>query len=124
MNAHETGEASTLFERYFAEGDLDGLMSLYENDAVFPTANATATGGDEIRQRLKAYLDSGARLVFGEPLVFAAGELALVHTPWTMQMPNGSNSEGTTAEVLRRQADGTWKFVIDNPDGAALLKHA
>ena len=124
MNAHEPGEASTLFERYFAEGDLDGLMSLYENDAVFPTANATATGVEEIRQTLKAYLDSGAKLVFGRPLVFSAGELALVHTSWTMHMPNGSSSEGATAEVLRRQVDGTWRFVIDNPDGTALLKHA
>jgi ketosteroid isomerase-like protein len=124
MNAHEPGEASTLFERYFAEGDLDSLMSLYEKEAVFPTANATSTGWDEIRQTLKAYLDSGAKLVFGESLVFPAGELALVHTPWTMHMPNGSSSEGATAEVLRRQADGKWKFVIDNPDGTALLKHA
>ena len=124
MNAYEPGEASTLFERYFAEGDLDGLMSLYESEAVFPTATATATGRDEIRHTLKAYLDSGAKLVFGEPLVFPVGELALVHTPWTMHMPSGSSSEGATAEVLRRQADGTWKFVIDNPDGTALLKHA
>jgi hypothetical protein len=77
-----------------------------------------------IRQTLKAYLDSGAKLAFGEPLVFPAGELALVHTPWTMHMLNGSSSEGATAEVLRRQGDGTWKFVIDNPDGTALLKHA
>jgi ketosteroid isomerase-like protein len=124
LNAHEPGEVSTLFERYFAEGDLDGLMSLYENGAVFPTANATATGRDEIRQTLKAYLDSGAKLVFGEPLVFPAGELALVHTPWTMHMQSGSRSEGATAEVLRRQADGSWKFVIDSPDGTALLEHA
>ena len=29
-----------------------------------------------------------------------------------------------TAEVLRRQADGRWKFVIDNPDGPALIGHS
>ena len=108
MSAHEPGEASTLFERYFADGDLDGLMSLYENEAVFPTTRATATGQDEIRQTLKAYLDLGATLVFGPSLVFPAGDLALIHTPWTMHMPNGSSSEGATAEVVRRQADGTW----------------
>lgn len=28
MSAREPGEASALFERYFAEGDLDALMSL------------------------------------------------------------------------------------------------
>ena len=56
--------------------------------------------------------------------MFPAGDLALIHTPWTMHMPNGSSSEGATAEVVRRQADGTWKYIIDNPDGTALLKHA
>ena len=26
-----------------------------------------------------------------------------------------------TAEVVRRQDDGTWKYVIDNPDAAGVL---
>lgn len=124
MSAREPGETSTLFERYFADGDLDGLMSLYENEAVFPTARATATGPDEIRQTLKAYLDSGAKLVFGQSLVFIAGDLALIHSPWTMHKADGSSSEGVTAEVVRRQTDGSWKYIIDNPDGSALLSHS
>lgn len=123
MHAFEPAEASTLFERYFADGDLDGLMSLYEDDAVFPTPHGTSTGPDEIRATLKAYLDSGAELQFGKSLVFSVGDLALIHTPWTMQMPDGSTSEGATAEVVRRQSDGSWKYVIDNPDGTALLDH-
>ena len=124
MSAREPGETSTLFGRYFADGDLDGLMSLYENEAVFPTARATATGPDEIRQTLKAYLDSGAKLVFGRSLVFIAGDLALIHSPWTMHKADGSSSEGVTAEVVRRQTDGSWKYIIDNPDGSALLSHS
>jgi ketosteroid isomerase-like protein len=123
MSAREPAEASTAFERYFADGDLDGLMSLYEPDAVFPTAHGTSTGHDEIRATLKAYLDSGAKLAFGQSLVFPAGDLALIHTPWTMQMPDGSAPTGATAEVVRRQADGSWKYIIDNPDGTALLDH-
>ena len=123
MSAHEPADASASFERYFANGDLEGLMSLYEKDAVFPTTHGISTGHDEIRTTLKAYLDSGAKLAFGESLVFPAGDLALIHTPWTMQMPDGSTAEGATAEVVRRQADGTWMYIIDNPDGTALLKH-
>ena len=38
----------------------------------------------EIRTTLKAYLDSGAKLEFGETLVFAAGDLALMHTGWAL----------------------------------------
>jgi len=123
MSAREPAEASTLFERYFADSDLTGLMSLYEEDAVFPTPHGTSTGHDQIRATLKAYLDSGAKLVFGESLVFPAGDLALIHTPWTMQMPDGSTPTGATAEVVRRQPDGSWMYIIDNPDGTALLSH-
>lgn len=123
MTAREPAEVSARFERCFAERDLEGLMALYEDDAVFPTPRGTSTGHDEIRATLAAYLDSGATLVFGESLVFPAGDLALIHTPWTMRMPDGSSPEGATAEVVRRQADGSWKYVIDNPDGTALLHH-
>src|SRR5688572_7277980 len=115
MSASEPGQASSLFEKYFADGDLEALMSLYEADAVFPTHSGTATGHDQIRQTLKGYLDSGAKLTFGESLVFPAGDLALIHTPWTMTMADGSTAEGATAEVVRRQPDGSWKYIIDNP---------
>jgi ketosteroid isomerase-like protein len=123
MSEHEPAEASRLFERLFAAGDLDALMALYEDDAVFPTPHGTSTGQAAIRATLKAYLDSGAQLAFGESLVFIAGDLALMHTPWTMKMPDGSSPTGATAEVVRRQSDGSWKYVIDNPDGSALLGH-
>ena len=123
MKALEPAEASVLFERCFADGDLDGMMSLYEEGAAFPTPHGTSTGHEQIRATLKAYVDSGAKLAFGESLVFVAGDLALVHTPWTMTMPDGSTPGGATAEVVRRQSDGSWKYVIDNPDGSALLGH-
>ena len=35
----------------------------------------------------------------------------------------GSTPTGATAEVVRRQPDGSWKCIIDNPDGTALLSH-
>ena len=123
MSEFQPAETSRLFERYFADGDLDGLMSLYEEDAVFPTPHGTSTGHDEIRATLRASLESGAQLEFGDSLVFSSGNLALIHTPWTMRMPDGSTPGGATAEVVRRQSDGAWKYVIDNPDGTALLDH-
>jgi ketosteroid isomerase-like protein len=113
----------SLFERCFADGDLDGMMSLYEEGAVFPTPHGASRGHEQIRATLKAYLDSGAKLVFGQSLVFVAGDLALMRTPWTMTMPDGASPAGATAEVVRRQVDGSWKYVIDNPDGSALLSH-
>ncbi|MES0883117.1 helix-turn-helix domain-containing protein [Roseibium sp. SCP14] len=34
---------------------------------------------------------------------------------------NSIKGEGLSIAVLRRQADGSWKMVIDNPHGSRLL---
>jgi ketosteroid isomerase-like protein len=53
--------------------------------------------------------------------VVAAGEIALVCGRWTMQAtgPDGHPIQlaGHFTDVVRRQADGRWLFVIDNPYG-------
>lgn len=47
------------------------------------------------------------------------GDTALTQNKWTMKAtgPDGSPVDlaGQSAEVMRRQADGNWKFLIDNP---------
>ncbi len=52
--------------------------------------------------------------------VLEADDLALVVGTWTFE---GTGPDGEpvrlSADVLRRQADGTWRFVIDNPWGTA-----
>jgi ketosteroid isomerase-like protein len=48
-----------------------------------------------------------------------AGDIALVSSEWVLKDPgpDGKPVEltGTSAEVAGRQADGTWKFVVDRP---------
>ena len=124
MSAINPGEASKLFEARFAAGDIDGLMELYEEDAVFTNAQGAHGGSEAVRAVLGGYLSSGASIAMNESVAFEAGDLALVHWSWTMDFPDGRVAEGATAEVLRRQEDGSWKFIIDNPDGPALIAHA
>ena len=123
MGASRPNEASRLFEERFASSDLDGLMDLYEDGAVFTNAQGAHEGSDAIREVLAGYLSTGASIAMNDSVSFEAGELALVHWAWTMAFPDGRVAEGATAEVLRRQSDGSWKFIIDNPDGPALIGH-
>lgn len=116
-------QASKSFEVLFGAGDLEGLMELYEADAVFTNARGAFVGPNAIREVLQGYLDTGATITMNDSVVFESGELALVHWSWTMNFTDGRVATGATAEVLRRQGDGSWKFVIDNPDGAALISH-
>jgi ketosteroid isomerase-like protein len=60
-------------------------------------------------------------LTLKNSVVFEVDNIALVHWSWTVSRSDGSVMEGVSAEVLRRQADGSWKFLIDNSDGSALV---
>ena len=97
--------------RFFVQranaGDLEGLVALYESDAVLAVpGGAPASGADAIRLALRRFLD-GRPTVSGESQpALRFGDLALTSTRF-----NG----GATAEVARRQPDGTWLWVIDQP---------
>lgn len=112
---------SRLFEARLRAGDVDGLEDLYEPGAVFADYDGAVTGWPAIRAAHRGFLDRGHELTLNEHVVFEAGDLALVHWSWTVRTTEGSTIDGASAEVLRRQPDGSWRFVIDNSDGAALI---
>ena len=103
-------------------GNLEALMSLYEADAAFAVQPGTlAHGPSGVRQSLAAFIAMKGTLDLKVTRVLEAGGLALVAGTWsfTGTAPDGSpvTLTGHNADVLRRQADGSWRFVIDNPWG-------
>ena len=100
-------------------GDFDGTVDLYEPSGVFVDLDGTVPA-PSVAATHRAFVEAGNRLVLGEAVTFTADDIALVHWSWTVETPDGTIS-GTSAEVLRRRPDGTWRFVIDNSDGAAHL---
>ncbi len=111
----------------FNAGDLDGLVNtLYEDDAVFfpsPT-DAPVSGKAAVADSLKEYLATGGTVSVVDTTAVKNGDIALTHTHWRLDIPGGEAMEGVTAEIVRRQPDGTWKYVIDNPWGGAVLQPA
>jgi uncharacterized protein (TIGR02246 family) len=123
MPAREPEEAHRLWTERFKAGDLEGLLALYEPTATLIAQPGQAAGGTAaIREALSGFL--GLKLAFemleSKPAI-RAKDLALLHSSWTMSGtgPDGNpmNLSGTTADVVRRQSDGTWLFAIDNPWG-------
>lgn len=109
-----------LFE-FLEAGDLDRAVDLYEPDAVFIDQDRRYAGREAIRGAHERFLGEGIRVHLHESAVFEAGDLALVHWSWTATDGDSWSIDGTSAEVLRRQPDGTWKFIIDNSDGPAVI---
>ncbi|MEM7222294.1 MAG: nuclear transport factor 2 family protein [Pseudomonadota bacterium] len=88
-------------------GDVEGMAALYEPDAVLDSGEGQVIHGKAAIRAFFAELSaSGSKFAAGRqsPAV-VSGDLALTST----RLPDGS----VTAEVARRQSDGTWLWVID-----------
>lgn len=105
-------------------GDLDGLAELYEDDAAFVVQpGLVVTGTAAVRQATADLLAVRPSATLEVREVVRAGDVALLISSWhlTGSAADGSAVDvgGQTSDVVRRQADGTWKFAIDNPWGDA-----
>lgn len=100
-----------LFREFVAAGDFGALASLYEADAVLALPPGEQTAGNEaIAEVFRKLLSEGPGGGGGGQLqpVLQCGDLAVTST----RLPDGR----VTAEVARRQADGSWRWVIDQPN--------
>jgi ketosteroid isomerase-like protein len=103
-------------------GDLQSLLPLYESGAAFASRPGTlAHGARGIGESLAAFISMNGTLDLEVTRVLEVDDLALVIGDWSF---DGTGPDGNpvrlaarNADVLRRQADGTWRFVIDNPWG-------
>ena len=103
-------------------GDLESLMPLYERDAAFVTdPGSLAHGAPGVSEALNGFISMNGELELEVTRVLEVDDLALVIGIWSF---NGTGPDGEpvqlaarNADVLRRQSDGTWRFVIDNPWG-------
>jgi uncharacterized protein (TIGR02246 family) len=105
-------------------GDLESLMPLYERGAAFATQPGDlAHGPAGVREALAGFVSMQGTLDLKVTRVLEVDDLALVTGVWTFAgtAPDGTavELEASNADVLRRQDDGSWRFVIDNPWGTA-----
>jgi ketosteroid isomerase-like protein len=122
MPAATPEQIHRVFEDTFNAGDIDGLMQLYEaNAALIAEPGGVAHGSEQVRAALQGFLALKGRITLDTKLTFTVGDLAYLSNTWSL---SGTGPDGnpvtlgaTTAEVARRQADGTWRYVIDNAWG-------
>ena len=101
--------------------DVDGALALYEPEAAFVAEPGRwVTGTEEIRAALERFTALEPKLEGDIESVRVAGGVALVVNRWSLRGrgPQGPvEMAGRSADVLREQADGSWRVVIDDPWG-------
>ncbi len=114
-------ECDHLLGEYLAAGDIESIVQLYEPGATFVTQDREAkTGRDAIREAFAEIAGMKPRLQSNVFMTLRNGDdLAVLYNDWTMTVrtPDGQSQEmtGRAIEVVCKQADGTWKFAVDDP---------
>lgn len=122
MPARTPTEIHALLTKRFLADDIDGLVALYEDDAVWMPGpgEAPIRGLPAIREAFARLMNF--KMIEGEmepTLCLERDDLALTSCRWQFKAtgPDAQVYEftGRGTEVMRRQPDGTWLHHIDNP---------
>ena len=121
MPARSPEDCDRLFAECANRADMKGLVALYEpGGSLVRMDGGVATGHDAIHQTLGELTAMQPRLRMNiVKMVKAGDDLIVLYNDWDMsgKDPGGQPLEmsGKAIEVVRRQADGTWLFAVDDP---------
>ena len=125
MKAHTPEEVHLRWLDAINAGDLDDVLTLYEADSsIVDTDGNLVQGVDAIRKVTAGLLQLEPTFELHVARALKCGDIALLLSPWRMTGTAGGDPieiKGTTTDLVRRQNDGTWRFVIDNPTGISIL---
>jgi ketosteroid isomerase-like protein len=108
-------DLTRLFVERANDRDAAGVAALYEEHAVmaYPPGSQTV-GRDAIRELWEKVLASAPRFEPEPPLpTLVSGDIALTATA-------PKDGAGARAQVARRQPDGTWLRLLDQPEFVAV----
>lgn len=104
-------DLTRLFVERANAGDAAGIAALYEEQAVMAFPPGSVTVGRDAIQSLWAKVLESAPVFEQEPPLptLVSGDIALTTTV-------ARDARGARAQVVRRQADGSWLRVLDQPE--------
>jgi len=115
MRARNPSEIHALFLNAFNRADAEAITALYEPDAILVLGDENVVGHEAIRKAYERMLARRGQMELETHSVVESGHgLAVLHASWSLHTPR-STAQGISTEVVRRQPDGTWLFVIDEP---------
>jgi ketosteroid isomerase-like protein len=104
--AENPEDLARLFKERANAGDVEGLVALYEPDAVLAAGKVVATGHQEIRAFYTDLLARRSEFPAAETLPsIRNGGIAMTFA----RLPNGTIS----VETARKQEAGGWLWIID-----------
>ena len=119
--------AARYFQNCIRAGDVDGAVSCLDVNAIYVTeAGKFVQGRAAIRGAVAKVAGMKPDLqAKRSAILMPGGDIASLVDEWTLKatLPNGQKLDlaGVSSDILKRQANGVWTYLVDNPYGAAYL---
>ena len=121
------GVIPSLIER-FNSGNVSAMETLYEGAVLIADDGHTVTDRTQIAAELERDLSLGLPLEAKPRHVFVADDIAQIVLDWSIDGtgPDGKHVHlgGSASDIVRRSADGLWRYLIDNNLGTAVRQPA
>ena len=113
----------------FNSGKIEVMMALYALEAVFIAKDGRPiTNRNEIAAQFQRDMSLGLPLKANVRHVFVGDDTAQIVVDWSIDGtgPDGKlvHLGGSASDIVRRGADGFWRYIIDNNQGTAVRQAA
>ncbi|MEU3289501.1 DUF4440 domain-containing protein [Streptomyces longwoodensis] len=112
---------TALYVEAFNAGDADAVNAMYTEEAVAVWEPGTPLTGQARIDSVREFLARGPRMTAVPRQSFVTEDTALLVVDWSIDTTgddgNPEHLEGVGLDVLRRGADGNWRYAIDDPYG-------
>ena len=123
--SYKPEDCDRLLMEAMEKGDIETSVALYEPDAVLLTESGDLMiGRDAIRRHNEEFISLKTKTTIDEIKTAISGDGSIATTRMKCTSvfldPRSGNQVRlltNTLEVVRKQPDGTWRFVIDDPFG-------
>lgn len=103
----------------FNTGDLATVLGMYDfNGIIVPEPGKPVSGREKFEEAIKAILSIKSKMEIKTVYCLQTGNIAVGRSEWNITDGDDVKITSKGIEVMKQQADGTWKIVIDHAFGA------
>ncbi|MDH6122866.1 nuclear transport factor 2 family protein [Kitasatospora sp. GAS204B] len=110
------------FSEAFNSGNVEAVNALYSEEAVAVWDPGIPLSGRARLDRATEFMSYGPAIEATVRQSLVAGDTAMVIVDWSMQTTGADGKpehlKGVAVDILRRDNDGNWRYLIDYPYAA------
>jgi|SRR5579859_385196 len=103
----------------FNTGNVDTVMNMYDvTGIIVPEPGKPVSGKAKFEEAIKAILSIKGKMEIKTVYCLQAGNTAIGRSEWSITDGEEVKISAKGIELMKQQADGTWKIAIDHAFGA------